>query len=99
MPVPVTLLLSNGILPVASLARAEAAGSMLDVNEPALMLASTSRSPNAEVGVCRGPTAECSVKLDVDCVGLSLKTTGMVFVGDAEKDADFGLRRAARRVS
>lgn len=99
MPVPVTLLFSNGILPVVSPVRVEVANSVLEISEPALTLASTSRSPSMEVGVCKGPGAECSVKSDVDCVGVSLKTTGMVFVGDAEKDADFGLRRAARRVS
>lgn len=99
IPVPVTLLFSDGILPVTSQVRVDAVNSALDISEPALMLASISRSPSTEVGVCRGPAVECSVKSDVDWVGVSLKTTGMVFVGDPEKDADFGLRSAARRVS
>jgi len=78
--------------------RVEVAELTLNVNKPALTLASISQSLSMEVGVCRGLAAECSMKLDVDCVGLLLKATGIVFNRDAEKDADFGLWRAARRV-
>lgn len=53
MPVPVALLFSNGTLPVASPDRVDATDSAVEVSEPAFMLASISRSPNTELGVCR----------------------------------------------
>lgn len=102
MPVPVALLFSNGILPVKSEFKVEVAGSTLETSEPAFMLASISLSPPVDrvsVGVCRDPYVEAALLSVVDWVGVSLKMTGMVFVGEDEKSSGFGLRRPARRVS